>query len=138
MTAELKGLFVTGYVAGLRRGEITAIQWQQVDFEAGLITLDKGETKNDERRSVPILDGDMHDLLVTAKKERDEKWPQSPWVLNRGEERIIVSGGRGMKPASEQGSRVNFHDLRRTAVRNMRRAGILPTSCQLPCEIPAR
>jgi integrase len=125
LPAELKGLFVTGYITGLRRGEITAIQWPQVDFEAGLITLAKGETKNDEPRSVPILDGDMRDLLVAAKKERDEKWPSSPWVFSRGGERIIDFRWAWDEACKRAGvPDLNFHDLRRTAVRNMRRAGI--------------
>lgn len=125
LPTELKGLFVTGYITGLRRGEITAIQWPQVDFEAGLITLDKGETKNDEPRSVPILDGDMHDLLLATKKEHDEKWPQSPWVFNRGGERIIDFRWAWDEACKRAGvPDLNFHDLRRTAVRNMRRAGI--------------
>ena len=125
LPAELKALFVTGYITGLRRGEITAIHWPQVDFEAGQITLDKGETKNDEPRSVPIVDGDMHDLLVAAKKERDEKWPQSPWVFNRGGERIIDFRWAWDEACKRAGvPDLNFHDLRRTAVRNMRRAGI--------------
>ena len=122
---ELKALFITGYITGLRRGEITAIQWPQVDFEAGLITLDKGETKNDDPRSVPILDGDMRDILVAAKKERDEKWPDSRWVFSRAGERIIDFRWAWDEACKRAGvPDLNFHDLRRTAVRNMRRAGI--------------
>ena len=68
LPAELKALFVTAYITGIRRGEITAIQWPQVDFDAGLITLEKGETKNDDARSVPILEGDMRDLLAGEQK----------------------------------------------------------------------
>jgi integrase len=122
---ELKALFVTAYITGLRRGEISAIQWPQVDFEAGLITLEKGETKNDEPRSVPILEGDMLDLLTAAKKERDEKYPESPWVFSRNGERILDfrwAWDEACKRAGVEG--LHFHDLRRTAVRNMRRAGI--------------
>src|SRR3984885_6384619 len=125
LPAELKGLFVTGYITGLRRGEITAIQWPQVDFEAGLITLGKGETKNDEARPVPIIDGDMRDLLLAAKKERDEKWPSSAWVFNRAGEPIRDfrwSWDEACKRAG--GPDLKFHDLRRTPVRNMRWAGI--------------
>jgi len=125
LPAELKALFVTGYITGLRRGEITAIQWPQVDFEAGLITLEKGETKNDEPRSVPILDGDMLDLLTAAKRERDEQWPNSPWVFSRRGERIIDFRWSWDEACKRAGvPDLNFHDLRRTAVRNMRRAGI--------------
>ena len=122
---ELKPLFVTGYITGLRRGEITSVQWPQVDFEAGLITLGKGETKNDEPRSVPILDGDMRDLLIAAKKERDERWPESPWVFSRNGERILDFRWAWDEACKRAGvPDLNFHDLRRTAVRNMRRAGI--------------
>ena len=121
---ELKALFVTAWITGLRRGEITAIQWPQVDFEAGLITLEKGETKNDEPRSVPILDGDMLDLLISSKRERDEQWPNSPWVFSRRGERIIDFRWSWDEACKRAGvPDLNFHDLRRTAVRNMRRAG---------------
>jgi len=125
LPAELKALFVTGYITGLRRGEITAIQWPQVDFEAGLITLEKFETKTGDPRTVPILDGDMRDLLTEAKTERDENWPDSPWVFNRQGERIIDFRWSWDEACERAGvPDLNFHDLRRTAVRNMRRAGI--------------
>jgi integrase len=122
---ELKPLFVTGYNSGLRRGEVTAIQWPQVDFEAGLIVLEMGTTKNDDARSVPILDGDMLDLLAAAKKERDEKWPHSPWVFNRVGQRIADFRAAWDAACKRAGvPDLKFHDLRRTAVRNMRRAGV--------------
>jgi integrase len=125
LPSELQALFVTGYITGLRRGEITAIQWHQVDFEAGLITLDKGETKNDEPRSVPIVDGDMRELLVAAKKDRDDQWSHSRWVFSRRGERI-VDFRRAWDEACKRAGvpDLNFHDPRRTVVRNMRRAGI--------------
>jgi integrase len=122
---ELKALFVTAYITGMRKGEITIIQWPQVDFEASLITLEKGETKNDEARSVPILDGDMRTLLIAAKRERDEKWPDSPWVFNRQGEPIRDFRWAWHEARKRAGvPDLNFHDLRRTAVRNMRRAGV--------------
>src|ERR1017187_7711493 len=37
LPADLKALFVTAYITGMRRGEITAIQWPQMDFEGGLM-----------------------------------------------------------------------------------------------------
>src|SRR5208283_4699621 len=125
LPSELKPLFVTGYITGLRRGEITSVQWPQVDFEAGLITLGKGETKNDEARSVPILDGDMRELLTAAKKERDKRWPESPWVFSRNGAPILDFRWAWDEACKRAGvPDLNFHDLRRTAVRNMRRAGI--------------
>jgi len=118
---ELKALFVTAYITGIRRGELLAIRWPQVDFEARTITLDRGETKNQDARSVPIIGGDMENLLRTAKAAA----PESEWVFNRNGEPI-----RDFRWAWDAACKtagvpdLNFHDLRRTAVRNMRRAGI--------------
>jgi integrase len=114
-----------GCLVGMRRGELTGIRWDQVDFEGGLITLDMGETMNKDARSVPILKGDMHDLLKASKQEHDEKWPNSPWVFSRAGELIKDfrwAWDEACKRAGIEG--LTFHDLRRTAVRNMRRAGV--------------
>ena len=43
---ELKAIFVCGYITGIHKGELTVIQWPQVDFSAGFITLERDETKN--------------------------------------------------------------------------------------------
>ena len=122
---ELKALFVSAYITGIRKGELTDIQWPQLDLESDLIALEPDETKNREGRSVPILKGDMRDLLLAAKKERDERWPDSPWVYNRQGKKIIdfrISWENACKVAGVP--ELKFHDLRRTAVRNMRRAGV--------------
>ncbi len=122
---ELKALFVCGYITGMRKGELTVIQWPQVDFEGGIITLDMGETKNDEARSVPILEGEMRELLLAAKKDRDAYWPRSPWVFHRCGDRIKDFRWSWNEACKRAGiPDVKFHDLRRTAVRNMRRAGV--------------
>ncbi|HTU44903.1 MAG TPA: site-specific integrase [Bryobacteraceae bacterium] len=125
LPAELKALFVTGYLTGIRKGELLVIEWPQVDFESGSITLEKGETKNDDARTVPILEGDMRELLLTAKAERDAHWPQSPWVFHRNGEPIKDFRAAWDKACGRAGiAGFKFHDLRRTAVRNMRRSGV--------------
>ena len=94
-------------------------------LDAKIITLEDGETKNQEARSVPIVGGDMLIFLSAAKKERDTTWPDSPWVFSRLGEQIRDfrwSWNCACKAAGVPD--LNFHDLRRTAVRNMRRAGI--------------
>jgi integrase len=125
LPADLRTLFVCGYITGVRKGELLAITWSQVDFGSNLIDLDPDKTKTGEGRVVPILAGDMHDLLAAAKRDRDENWPDAPWVFSRGGMRI-----RDFRSAWERACKaagvpeLNFHDLRRTAVRNMRRAGV--------------
>jgi integrase len=125
LPAELKPLFVVGYETGIRLGELRAIRWEQVDVTEGFITLATGETKNGEGRVVPILAGGMADLLSAAKTQRDEQWPESPWVFNRAGAQIKDLRWAWGKACARAGvPDLKFHDLRRTAVRNMRRAGV--------------
>ena len=125
LPSELNPLFAVGYATGIRLGELKAIGWEQVDLTEGYITLANGETKNGEGRIVPILEGDMHDLLSQAKEERDANYPDSQWVFNRQGEPI-----KDFRWSWEQACKragvpdLKFHDLRRTAVRNMRRDGV--------------
>lgn len=125
LPAELQPLFVVGYETGIRLGELRAVRWEQVDMAEGFITLEMGETKNGEGRVVPVLAGDMKTLLTEAKKQRDENWPTSPWVFNREGEPIKDLRWAWAKACERAGvPDLKFHDLRRTAVRNMRRAGV--------------
>jgi integrase len=125
LPAELKPLFTVGYATGIRLGELKAVRWEQVDLTEGFITLETGETKNGDGRIVPILNGHMADLLTAAKAERDANYPESPWVFSRGGEQIKDFRWAWQK-ACERAKvpELKFHDLRRTAVRNMRRAGV--------------
>jgi len=122
---EIRPVFVVDYVTGIRKGELLRITWPQVDLESRLITLEYGETKNQEPRTVPITSGDMFNALSAEKKKHDEQWPHSPWVFSRRGEKI-----KDFRWAWEEACKaagvpdLQFHDLRRTAVRNMRRAGV--------------
>jgi len=122
---DLRPLFITAYLTGIRKGELLAITWPQVDFESRLITLERGETKNQEARTVPIIGGDMFNALSEEKRRHDKEWPHSPWVFSRGGEAIKCFRRAWREACKAAGvSELSFHDLRRTAVRNMRRAGI--------------
>jgi integrase len=117
----LKPLFVVGYCTGVRLGELLAIEFDQIDWEQGFITLNADETKNGHSRAVPILDGDMRVWLEWSRDHADG----SPRVFhNEGEP--IKDFRAAWKSACKAASLpdLKFHDLRRTAVRNMRRAGV--------------
>jgi integrase len=124
LPAELKPLFVTAYETGIRLGELRVIRWNQVDLKEGFITLERSETKNGHGRMLPIV-GDMPDLLARVKNERDAHWPDSHWVFNRQGEQIKDFRASWEVACKHAGvPDLKFHDLRRTAVRNMRRAGV--------------
>lgn len=120
----LRALFVVAYHTGARRGELTRIQWPQVDFTANRITLNPGETKNKEPRTLPIY-GEMREWLRMARDARDLNFPGCPWIFHENGHRIQTfrkAWASACERAKVPG--LLFHDLRRSAVRNMVRASI--------------
>jgi integrase len=117
----LKPLFVTAYFTGVRLGELLAWSWEQVDFEQGFVTLQADETKSGHARAVPILEGDMREWLRWAHEQSDG----CATVFNR-EGKPIKQFRTAWRNAciAARVPDLQFHDLRRTAVRNMRRAGV--------------
>lgn len=118
---RLKALFVFAYHAGTRKGELRKIQWSQVDFDAHLIHLAARQTKGKAPRSLPIY-GEMEWWL---RKQWDGRAPDCPWVFHyRG--MLVGAQLRGWREACERAGvpGLLFHDLHRSAIRNMKRAGV--------------
>jgi integrase len=123
LPSYLKPLTVVAYNTGIRLGELLTIRWEQVDFEGGLIRLKSGETKTGSPRTVPMM-GAMRDVLVRAKEERDQFWPDCVWVFQRLGERIREFRFAWDSACERAGlPELLFHDLRRSAARNLSRAG---------------
>ncbi len=121
---EIRPLFVTAYYTGARKGELLSLRWEQVDLGANRIKLEPGTTKNREGRTLPVY-GEMREWLLIEKDIRDAKHPECPHVFRRGGKPVKnfrKSWTEACKRAAVPG--LLFHDLRRTAVRNMVRAGI--------------
>jgi hypothetical protein len=98
-----------------------------------VIRLEPGETKNDEGRNTSLT-GELLEVLKMQKIIRDEKWPSCPWVFFRAgnpiktfsgawEKACIATGHFDMIGGKPTAPRL-FHDLRRTGVRNLVRAGV--------------
>jgi len=117
----LKPLFVVACWTGVRKGELLSWTWDQVDFDRGVITLEAAETKSGHARVVPIIDGDMRQWL---KWSLDSANGCASVFHNFGEPIKDFRGAWETAVTSAGVPDLKFHDLRRTAVRNMRRAGV--------------
>lgn len=119
-----------GYHVGLRAGMIRRLQWGWVDFEHKRIAIPKRDRNRGNKRNpaaVPFI-GDMEALLRQAKAERDHKFPSNRYVVSVAGDVVneSITSGKGWKAAARRAGLpgVLFHDLRRSAVKNMVDAGV--------------
>jgi integrase len=101
---------ILALTTGMRYGEVTNIQWKDVDFDRRRILLH--ETKNDERRAAPLV-GLAHDLLKKLSKVRRL---DNPYVFPGNEEGkpVYMRDTWNDALAKSEIEDFRFHDLRHT------------------------
>jgi integrase len=128
---ELQRVVTFAYLTGWRtRSEALPMQWKQVDFRAGVVRLEPGTTKNDEGRMFPFAVLPEFDELLRQQWEETKALQADtgqiiPFVFHRqGKEikdfRKVWKGACKLAGVPDR----LVHDFRRTAVRNLERAGV--------------
>jgi len=115
-----------GYKLGWRIEEICTLTWAQVDRDQGIVRLEPGETKNKQGRTV-YLDEELQETVQWLWNRRKQVEAILPWVFlnEKGSDRVKRFDKAWKAGCKSTGISVRiFHDLRRTAVRNMVRAGV--------------
>ena len=117
----LRTMLETGYNYGWRVSELLNLRVGQIDLVARTIRLDPGTTKNQEGREVTIESGTLLQLLrhcVEGKRPEEQ-------VFTRGDKPVRDFRKSWQNLCTAAGvPTLLFHDLRRTAARNLRAAGV--------------
>ncbi len=126
---DIKPVVEVAYITGWRvASEILTREWKHVDFGSRFLRLEPGETKNRKGRMfamTPRLKG-----VLERQRERTTAIEKAtgqiiPWVFHR-EGKPIRRFDRSWKTACRKAGVPGKlrHDFRRTAVRNLERAGV--------------
>src|SRR4029077_12921147 len=116
----------------VRVNEARQIEWSQVDLDARLIRLEEEQTKTAEARIIPLPSV----LVMTLREIKPKKgFVFSDTNLRVEWEKACAAAGLGtrteMQPKDDENGYTWYkykglllHDLRRSAVRNLRIAGV--------------
>jgi integrase len=132
-----------GFSCGLRRGEIRALRWKHIDFEANTLRISENFTDDDglvqpkagSFRIVPVF-GVIREILTELKQtnpygaepddfvlpnvERDK--PVAAITIKRGFERIMDTIKIGKTDRTRRN--LSFHSMRHSFVTRAREAGL--------------
>ncbi|HTX37640.1 MAG TPA: site-specific integrase [Bryobacteraceae bacterium] len=127
---HLKPITCVAFHVANRKGELLNLEWSDVDLDGKppVITLWPGQTKNKDGRTLPILEGKMLETLKALKAKHDESGSKETHVF-------LAPDGKALQyhhmrkdwddACTRAGvSGLLFHNLRRSAIRNLRRAGV--------------
>jgi len=113
------------YYTGWRMyGEILPLVWDRVDIEAGSVRLYRGTTKNKDGRVI-VLPQVLKNILEQQWQQHIGSYPECPFVFHdKGREmKSFYKAWRAACQAAGLSGKLG-HDFRRTAVRNLVRAGV--------------
>ncbi len=113
---HLKAIILLAVDAGMRRGEILKLTWEDIDLDAGIVTVKASNTKTEKMRLVPLTD--------RAKAELERVRDFAP----NGETRPFpfVDFKHSWRTAKRIAGidDLHFHDLRASAVTRWQRDGV--------------
>jgi integrase len=125
LPCELADFTLFAWLTGMRKGEIASLRWE--DFDGDCIRLRAEDAKNGTARLIP-LEGELVELTERRKAARQFKLNgvviMSARIFHRGGESIREFRKSWATACRLAGVRRLFHDLRRSACRNMVAAGV--------------
>lgn len=133
LPAHLKPLILFLYRCGGRLGEARDLKWKQIDLVNAVVSFYPQQTKNKEARTVPLPD-ELIAILKRVKPKRgaDEQTVFDDTNLRKEWAAACVKAGLGKylpakdKTYAQKYRGLTTHDLRRSALNNLRKIGVSP------------
>lgn len=121
LPAYIRPIVAFAYRTAWRKNEILNLTWNQIDLKENTVRLEAGESKNEEGRTI-YLDSELRKIFL---EQRGMRRLGCPYVFHRDGEKIQGFRKAWIQSCEKTGlpGRL-FHDLRRTAVRNLVRSGV--------------
>jgi integrase len=118
---DVRDLVAFLYNAGWRSGEGKSLEWSELDLNSNMIRLPAEKTKSKKPRNLPMIGA----LLEIIQRRLEKRRLDCPYVFHRKGKRI-ASFRKAFKAAAKEAGIAGLvpHDMRRSAVRNFRRAGL--------------
>lgn len=113
---HLKAIILLAVDAGMRRGEILKLTWQDIDLDAGVVTVKASNTKTEKMRLVPLTERTKAELERVRLFTPEGETRPFPFV--------------DFKHSWQTAKRIaqiddlHFHDLRASAVTRWQRDGV--------------
>ncbi len=118
---HLHGLVEFLYYCGWRKGEALKLVWKSVNLKDRLITLPRKDSKSNQPRILPLAGR----LLAIIQEQSKVRHLDCPYVFNRAGRQIKDFRDAWQTACEAAGVKgLLIHDLRRSAARNLRRAGV--------------
>jgi integrase len=126
---HLRPVMEAAYETGWRlKSELLTRQWRHVDLKAGWLRLEPRETKNGKGRMFPLTPALKR--VLEAQRAHTTKLEHRlgrviPWVFHRDGHQVVTAwyAWKNAREAAGMPGKL-MHDFRRTAVRNLERAGV--------------
>ena len=117
-SSTLRPIVILAVFAGMRRGEILKLKWNNIDYKRGIITL--LDTKNGEKRELP-MNKEVKDAFIQVRKH-----PESPYVFcnEQGQPRHDIRKSFSTALRKSDITDFRFHDLRHSFASQLVMAGV--------------
>lgn len=119
--AHAKPIVVMALNTGMRKGEILKLKWENIDLKNGFILLNQEQTKNSERKEIPI-NSTLRETLLKITRRLDIPYVFYNPKTDKPYDNIVKSFYTAMKRAGIRDFR--FHDLRHTFASQLVMAGV--------------